>query len=376
MKFNVGDLVKIIDPINHGYYSYRTTRGRTGVVVGFAKNGTKIGVRISGLRNPYSPNGTFWFERDEIALHAMASSGYSADGHTYKSHRLVPDIRNAYFNDPLTCVIWSDGTKTFVKNADGDSNYDPEKALAMAIAKKALGNKYSYYKEFNKWLPDTKSVPKKGNENTSKGIASALNNAIENASKNLGSFWEGAVKSILDTSPIESVLCPVCEQPIDDCQCCSHDDHHLSRYGLKKAEVVRQHLYLFSPEQQKHIIALEALMPISYRSRTKSIFLERLKSNKKSDSECPICGWEIKDCFCKQDISPHSTITDDFSDTFADYENHYLNRALVAVDHLYLFTPKQQEHIINLERQWDLVYSDHEQQEILNHLKSIYSKEG
>lgn len=66
----------------------------------------------------------------------------------------IPEIRNVYFNDPLTCVIWKDGTKTFVKNADGDHNYDPEKALAMAISKKALGNKYNYYKEFEKWLPE------------------------------------------------------------------------------------------------------------------------------------------------------------------------------------------------------------------------------
>lgn len=66
----------------------------------------------------------------------------------------IPEIRNVYFNDPLTCVIWKDGTKTFVKNADGDHNYDPEKALAMAISKKALGNKYNYYKEFKKWIPE------------------------------------------------------------------------------------------------------------------------------------------------------------------------------------------------------------------------------
>lgn len=68
----------------------------------------------------------------------------------------IPEIRNAYFNDPLTIVIWTDGTKTFVKNADGDHNYDPEKALAMAISKKALGNKYRYYQVFEKWIPEEK----------------------------------------------------------------------------------------------------------------------------------------------------------------------------------------------------------------------------
>ncbi len=82
----------------------------------------------------------------------------------------IPEIRNVYFNDPLTCVIWKDGTKTFVKNADGDHNYDPEKALAMAISKKALGNKYNYYKEFEKWLPeeDAKFAIKSLSETSSK----------------------------------------------------------------------------------------------------------------------------------------------------------------------------------------------------------------
>lgn len=90
----------------------------------------------------------------------------------------IPEIRNVYFNDPLTCVIWKDGTKTFVKNTDGDHNYDPEKALAMAISKKALGNKYNYYKEFKKWLP----------ENDKKASKKDLLKASKKASKNFASF--------------------------------------------------------------------------------------------------------------------------------------------------------------------------------------------
>lgn len=62
----------------------------------------------------------------------------------------LPNIKAVYFNDPLTCVIWEDGVKTFVKNVDGESKYDKEKALAMAISKRAFGNKYNYYKIFEK----------------------------------------------------------------------------------------------------------------------------------------------------------------------------------------------------------------------------------
>lgn len=56
------------------------------------------------------------------------------------------------FNNPATIVMWSDGTKTVVKAQDGDT-FDPEKGLAMAMSKKALGNKGNYYDEFKKWLP-------------------------------------------------------------------------------------------------------------------------------------------------------------------------------------------------------------------------------
>lgn len=110
----------------------------------------------------------------------------------------VPGIKKVIFNNPATVALWTDGTKTVVKaqaiktvkmtrevfhkldasevvkfielksgqmyttNYKGEidsfiiniyDEFDPEKGLAMAIAKKALGNKGSYYDEFKKWLP-------------------------------------------------------------------------------------------------------------------------------------------------------------------------------------------------------------------------------
>lgn len=63
-----------------------------------------------------------------------------------------PDIKKVHFNDPVTVVLWTDGTKTIIRCQDGDI-YDPEKGLAMAIAKKALGNMSNYYNAFKEWLP-------------------------------------------------------------------------------------------------------------------------------------------------------------------------------------------------------------------------------
>ena len=81
---------------------------------------------------------------------------------------LLPKIQDVIFNPPATIVLWGDGTKTVVKcegcpcqwdewdacSYRDCSVFDPEKGLAMAIAKKALGNKGNYYNVFKKWLGD------------------------------------------------------------------------------------------------------------------------------------------------------------------------------------------------------------------------------
>ena len=60
-------------------------------------------------------------------------------------------IKNVIFNPPATVVYWSDGTKTVVKCSVNDK-FDPEKGLAMAIAKRCANNSGSYYKEIQKWI--------------------------------------------------------------------------------------------------------------------------------------------------------------------------------------------------------------------------------
>ena len=69
----------------------------------------------------------------------------------------IPEIKNVIFNDPATIVFWEDGTKTVVKCQGGDE-FNPEKGLAMAIAKKAYGNKGSYCNKLKKWLPKEEQV--------------------------------------------------------------------------------------------------------------------------------------------------------------------------------------------------------------------------
>ena len=60
-------------------------------------------------------------------------------------------IKDVIFNNPATIVLWADGTKTVVK-CQNDDSFDPEVGLAMAIAKKALGNKGNYCNTIKKWI--------------------------------------------------------------------------------------------------------------------------------------------------------------------------------------------------------------------------------
>ena len=62
-------------------------------------------------------------------------------------------IKKVIYNDPATIVYWEDGSKTVVKCGD-DDKFDPEKGLAMAITKKALGNSGNYYNIIKQWLPE------------------------------------------------------------------------------------------------------------------------------------------------------------------------------------------------------------------------------
>ena len=62
----------------------------------------------------------------------------------------IPKIKQVIFNNPATIVFWTDNTKTIVKAVN--EKFDPEKGLAMAIAKKCLGNKGNYFNEFKKWI--------------------------------------------------------------------------------------------------------------------------------------------------------------------------------------------------------------------------------
>lgn len=117
---------------------------KVGVVTYIAPEGDKVGVFIKDSINPSSRYGYFYFP--ECYLEPVGTNSLNSFS-----------IKKVHFNNPVTVVLWNDGTKTVVKSGKHDI-YDPEKGLAMAIAKKALGNKGRYYDIFKKWLPEQKEV--------------------------------------------------------------------------------------------------------------------------------------------------------------------------------------------------------------------------
>lgn len=68
--------------------------------------------------------------------------------HAEETLKLLPslggtnEIKEVIFHDPATIVYWKDGTKTVVKCQDEE--FDKEKGLLAAIAKKVYGNKGNF----------------------------------------------------------------------------------------------------------------------------------------------------------------------------------------------------------------------------------------
>lgn len=64
-------------------------------------------------------------------------------------------IKEVIYNAPATIVLWSDGTKTVTKCAEGDE-YSKETGLAICVLKKIAGGA-QVHKLFEEWLPEGKS---------------------------------------------------------------------------------------------------------------------------------------------------------------------------------------------------------------------------
>lgn len=74
--------------------------------------------------------------------------------------------------------------------------------------------------------------------------------------------WNGEVK------------CPICDYPIEDCQCCYSGSAHPDR--SKREQVIFQHLYLFSEKQIEHLIKLQEFWSGGYADEERNKILKQL----------------------------------------------------------------------------------------------------
>ena len=89
--------------------------------------------------------------RKEVAYRLSRAAAYGLFTPVKKEKTLSMTIKKVIFSPPATIIIWDDNTKTIVK-AQEDEPYDPEKGMAMCIAKHIYGDCGSYYNVFSEWL--------------------------------------------------------------------------------------------------------------------------------------------------------------------------------------------------------------------------------
>lgn len=78
------------------------------------------------------------------------------------------------------------------------------------------------------------------------------------------------------------------------------------------------------------------------------------------NNKCPICRYDSGYCQCRFGGSAHPDRS---------------KRRTVVLDHLYLFSEEQINHIVNLEKSWQTSYGDTELDEILKELQKEASKD-
>lgn len=139
-----------------GDIPYNSLINKPEVISGSPLGTLKIyGIPIIRLLNePFDNKGELILESKTSFMDGVSLKGISYDEAFRYRMSLKHKIKKIIFNDPATIILWIDGTKTVVQTQGED--YDPEKGMAMAIAKKALGNEGNYYDIFKEWLPEEK----------------------------------------------------------------------------------------------------------------------------------------------------------------------------------------------------------------------------
>ncbi len=157
-KFKIGDQVIIRTTSASSYF----LNGHLGTIIGFEPGRPSCAnVRIDDQKDPSRWGMVYIVALRDLCHAEVLELEYLIRDYTPIEKACQEINRDAItgvkFSPPATIVFWGDGTKTVVKCQGGDE-FDPEKGLAMAIAKRHLGNDGKYYDTFKKFIPtDSKS---------------------------------------------------------------------------------------------------------------------------------------------------------------------------------------------------------------------------
>lgn len=143
--FRTGVKVKVVSPTKNN----RIFDGLVGEVISCTTNSLNH-ERLFCVEFTSHPRVIYGFFKDS----ELAFDDSNAYRDIFWVSKTTMAIKNVIFHDPATIVYWMDGTKTVVKCQSGDI-FDPEKGLAMAIAKRVYGDNGRYCELFKKWIPDS-----------------------------------------------------------------------------------------------------------------------------------------------------------------------------------------------------------------------------
>lgn len=87
---------------------------------------------------------------------------------------------------------------------------------------------------------------------------------------------------------------------------------------------------------------------------------KELENNDNNMEECPICEYPISNCQCYYGGTAHPDRS---------------TKREVVLEHLYMLSKLQIEHIKNLEEHWQICYADEERKEILNKMSKKHKDE-
>lgn len=145
-----------------------------------------------------------YVDTDDVALDTYTAHNFGITSEAYKqiistSHLgREREIKKVIFNEPATIVFWADGTKTVVK-CSKDDEFDPEKGLAMAIAKKFFGNENGYSKNIKKWT-DTYEKTNISIDTGAMGMGNSATDAITNVVDSAYRNLEATLMRLIDNA--------------------------------------------------------------------------------------------------------------------------------------------------------------------------------